>query len=78
MDSTYENLVPVFDVGNQTEEALIRTALEESGIHFMIVERENLEVFQSEPFYHHSQVRVLEHEVEKAKEIIEQALGDDV
>jgi len=78
MDSANENLVPVFDIENQTQEALIRTALEESGIRYMIINPDGLEFMQTETFNHHAQVRVLEHEVEQAKTIIEQAVGEDV
>lgn len=75
MDSTNENLVPVFDVENQAQEALIKTALNDAGMHYIIVDPDGLEFMQTEPFHHHSQVRVLEHEVEEAKKVIGQTIG---
>lgn len=77
MDSTNESMVPVFDVENQTQEALIRSALENAGIDFFIKDRGTLDVFQSSPYIHFSQVRVLAHDVDKAKSIIEDAIGDN-
>jgi hypothetical protein len=77
MDSTNENLVPVFDVEDQAQEALIKSALNDAGLHYIIVDPDGLEFLQTEPFHHHSQVRVLEHEIDQAKSIIEQVVGED-
>jgi hypothetical protein len=70
-------MVPVFDINNQTQKALIHTALEQAGIDFFIKDCGNLDAYQSKPFIHHSQVRVLEQDVDLAKSIIEQVVGED-
>lgn len=75
MNGTNEAMIPVFDITDQTQGALIRSALEQSGIEFFIQDCGALEAYQMKPFIHHSQVRVLEHDVNQAREIIEQVVG---
>ncbi len=78
MESTNENMVPVFDIEDQAQEALIRSALENSGLHYVIIDKDNhFDWSQSEPFHHYAQVRVLEHEKDQAQQIIARTLGSN-
>jgi hypothetical protein len=73
-----ERLVEVCKTYDQVQESLIAGALEDSGIHYVIQNYEDA-VFTGayEPDHGHSRILVFEHELDKAREIVENYQADN-
>jgi mannose/fructose/N-acetylgalactosamine-specific phosphotransferase system component IIB len=76
MENPNENLVPAFTAEDDIQEALIRSALEDAEIEFVIQEYHDTAYDRIyEQIYGHSRILVLEHDMEKAQSIIKDTLG---
>ncbi|HOL92931.1 MAG TPA: DUF2007 domain-containing protein [bacterium] len=73
MDYTDENLVPVGTTNDEVHETLIKGALDDAGIRY-VVQSFHDEAFDGlfEETYGHSRILVFEDDAEKAEEIISQ------
>ncbi|MGI6456612.1 MAG: putative signal transducing protein [bacterium] len=72
LDPTNENLIPVCITNDQVQESLIAGALEQAGLHYVVQNFDDA-VFTGtqEQVHGHSRILVFEHEIDKAREIVD-------